>query len=136
MRVPPHESAPPCVMLEWPPTFLCLYISELCMCDFIQSMVVESASRLSIRRPHSLFLMDSSSEFFVAFGSKEEKDQWMEIMNQVYISHITVELNKLVSLLWWKRGCMDKGMPFTKRLPIMHPYLTACHWHQTINWCK
>lgn len=46
-------------------------------------MVVESASRLSMRRPNSIILKDNSVELFVAFESKEEKIQWMDFINQV-----------------------------------------------------
>ena len=77
------------------PCYVCHDVTFYVTSDFMQSMVVESASRLSIRRPHSLFLRDSSSEFFLAFESKEEKDQWMEIMNQV-IEHLVTLLCKLV----------------------------------------
>ena len=57
------------------------------MCFFdeyiMQTMVVESASRLTVRRPNSLLLKDNDSEIVVAFESKEEKDQWLKSMNQV-----------------------------------------------------
>ena len=53
------------------------------ICLLLQSMTVEPAPRLSIRRPNSLLLKDNSVEFFVAFESKEEKLQWMKDMNQV-----------------------------------------------------
>lgn len=46
-------------------------------------MTVESAPRLSMRRPNALLLKDTSSEFFIAFESMEEKTQWMNTMNQV-----------------------------------------------------
>lgn len=51
--------------------------------DLTQGMVVESASRLSMRRPNSVLLSDDSVELFVAFESKEERAHWMDIMNQV-----------------------------------------------------
>ena len=49
-----------------------------------QSMVVEPAPRLSMRRPNALLLRDGKTEFFLAFESKEERTLWMETINQVY----------------------------------------------------
>ena len=49
----------------------------------MQSMTVESAPRLSMRRPNALLLKEGSSEFFMAFECKEDKVQWMNAINQV-----------------------------------------------------
>ena len=49
-----------------------------------QSMVVEPAPRLSMRRPNTLLLRDGKTEFFLAFESKEERTLWMDTINQVY----------------------------------------------------
>ncbi len=51
----------------------------------IQSMEVENAPRLSIRRPNTLIVRDGKrqSETFLAFESREEKDQWMDTIDQV-----------------------------------------------------
>ena len=46
-------------------------------------MVVESASRMTIRRPNSVIVKDDSIELYMAFESKEEKDHWIGMMNQV-----------------------------------------------------
>ena len=51
--------------------------------DF-QSMVVEPAPRLSMRRPNALLLRDGKTEFFLAFESKEERTLWMDTISQVY----------------------------------------------------
>ena len=53
----------------------------------IQTMSVESAPRLSIRRPNALILRDSKNEFFMAFESKEERSDWMGTINQVSPKH-------------------------------------------------
>ena len=50
-----------------------------------QTMTVEPAPRLSIRRPNALLLKDSSSEVFVAFESKEERAEWMDTIKQVRV---------------------------------------------------
>jgi hypothetical protein len=44
---------------------------------------VESASRVTMRRPNSVLLKDNSTELYFAFESKEEKSHWMDMMNQV-----------------------------------------------------
>ena len=49
-----------------------------------QSMVVEPAPRLSMRRPNALLLRDGKTEFFLAFESKDERTLWMDTINQVY----------------------------------------------------
>ena len=46
-------------------------------------MTVESAPRLSMRRPNALLLKDRSLEFFMAFESNEDKAQWIDAINQV-----------------------------------------------------
>ena len=51
--------------------------------DF-QSMVVEPAPRLSMRRPNTLLLRDGRTEFSLAFKSKEERMLWMDTISQVY----------------------------------------------------
>lgn len=54
-------------------------------------MIVESASRLTMRRPYSVLLKDNSVELYLAFESKEEKNQWMDIMNQVRLHDIPMQ---------------------------------------------
>ena len=63
-----------------------LYASEVMYIPptFYQSMVVEPAPRLSMRRPNALLLRDGKTEFFLAFESKEERALWMDTINQVY----------------------------------------------------
>ena len=51
--------------------------------NFLQSMVVEPAPRLSMRRPNALLLRDGKTEMFLAFESKEERTLWMDTINQV-----------------------------------------------------
>ena len=48
-------------------------------------MTVETVSRVSVRRPHTLVLKDNSTETVIAFESKEDKMKWMEAINQVGI---------------------------------------------------
>ena len=59
-------------------------LNAIIVITYLQSMTVEAAPRLSIRRPHSVLLKDGSAEFFMAFESKEDKVQWMDDMNQVH----------------------------------------------------
>ena len=45
-------------------------------------MVVEPAPRLLMRRPHAIFVKDVGSELYMAFESKEEREQWIESLSQ------------------------------------------------------
>lgn len=57
-------------------------------------MVVEPAPRLLMRRPNAIFLKDQGSEFYLAFESKEEREQWIELLRQA-----------LIDLQVWKSSC-------------------------------
>lgn len=59
-----------------------------------QGMSVEPAPRLLMRRPNALLLKDQKSEFYMAFESKEERQQWMDTM-----------LQALLDLRVWKSLC-------------------------------
>ncbi len=49
---------------------------------------MESASRLSMRRPNGVTIKNNGAEYLIAFESKEEKDQWIAAMNQVSVFKI------------------------------------------------
>lgn len=61
----------------------CCY-SRVC---FPQTMVVETAPRLSMRRPNALLLRDQHSMelVYLAFESREEKQQWMGTIHQAIL---------------------------------------------------
>lgn len=57
-------------------------------------MVAEPAPRLLMRRPNAIFLKDQDSELCMAFESKEEREQWIEKLQQA-----------LLDLQVWKSSC-------------------------------
>ena len=57
-------------------------------------MSVENAPRLSMRRPNTLLVRDSTGEIFVSFESKEERDSWSAVIRQA-----------IVDLRTWKESC-------------------------------
>ena len=70
-------------------------LCESYSCSFsLQSMVVEPAPRLLMRRPHAIFVKDGDSELYMAFESKEERQQWIENLSQ-----------SIVDLKVWKSSC-------------------------------
>ena len=52
-----------------------------------QDVVVEPAPRLSMRRPNALLLKDqhSSEPVYLAFESREERQQWMDTILQAIL---------------------------------------------------
>ena len=49
----------------------------------LQSMVVEPAARLLMRRPNALLLKDGGdSELYLAFESREEREEWIRNLSQ------------------------------------------------------
>ena len=42
-------------------------------------MTVENAPRLSIRRPNALVVKGDQQEQYIAFESKEERDDWAKV---------------------------------------------------------
>jgi len=52
-----------------------------------QDMVVEPAPHLSMRRPNALLLKDqhSSEPVYMAFESREERQQWMDTILQAIL---------------------------------------------------
>ena len=65
-----------------------------CSSLHMQDMVVQSAPRLLMRRPNAIFLKDRHSELHMAFESKEEREQWMEKLQQA-----------VVDLRVWRSSC-------------------------------
>lgn len=45
-------------------------------------MSVENASRITMRRPNSIILKENSSEYILAFESREERDLWSTAIKQ------------------------------------------------------
>ena len=85
-RMPAHSMQVTKVSLNYNIVASVSYTSEIMYIPptFYQSMVVEPAPRLSMRRPNALLLRDGKTEFFLAFESKEERALWMDTINQVY----------------------------------------------------
>jgi hypothetical protein len=54
---------------------------------FTETMTVENASRLDIRRPNALVLRDKDHESFIAFESKEERSEWFETIQQAIVDY-------------------------------------------------
>ena len=57
-------------------------------------MVVEPAARLLMRRPNAVLVKDGDSELYLAFESKEEREQWIESLSQ-----------SILDLKVWKTSC-------------------------------
>ncbi|CAI8047895.1 Rhotekin-2 [Geodia barretti] len=62
--------------------------------ELTEGMVVEPAQRLLMRRPHAIFIKDPDSELYMAFESKEEREQWIEALSQ-----------SILDLKVWKSSC-------------------------------
>ena len=67
-----------------------------------QDMVVEPAPRLSMRRPNALLLKDqhSSEPVYLAFESREERQQWMDTI-----------LQAILDLRVWGASACDHTIP-------------------------
>ena len=65
-------------------------------------MVVEPAPRLSMRRPNALLLKDqhSSEPVYLAFESREERQQWMDTI-----------LQAILDLRVWGASACDHTIP-------------------------
>ena len=71
-----------------------VYIFTLNLCVCVQDMVVEPAPRLLMRRPNTIYLKNAVSELYMAFESKEEREEWIEKLSRA-----------LLDLRVWKSSC-------------------------------
>jgi hypothetical protein len=62
--------------------------------ELTETMEVEPAQRLLMRRPNSLLVRDGDSELYMAFESKEEREQWIKALSQ-----------SILDLKVWKSSC-------------------------------
>jgi hypothetical protein len=62
--------------------------------ELTETMVVEPAPRLLIRRPNTIFLKDGDSDLYMAFESREEREQWIEKLSEA-----------LMDLQIWQSSC-------------------------------
>lgn len=62
--------------------------------ELTEGMSVENAPRITMRRPNSIIIKEKSTEYVLAFESREERDEWSSVVKQA-----------IVDLKAWRSSC-------------------------------